>query len=61
MRELVDSFQNQGNDSDMMDQLNKTINGYKNRMAEIEADLVSYGSIDNDKSQSHSETLVIKE
>lgn len=40
MRELVDSFQKQGYGADTMEQLNKTINGYKNRMAQVEADLV---------------------
>lgn len=45
MREIVNSFEKEGCIKDTLEQFEKAVNGYKNRLTQIEADLLSYTPI----------------
>lgn len=68
LRELIDSFQkevtiigNVNGEDTRMEVLEKAINGYKNRMIQIEADPSLYASTDNNKRWIEEKNLFLKE
>lgn len=68
MRELIDSFQKEvtviGNingEDTKMEVLEKAINGYKNRLGQIEADPSLYAPTDNDKRWIEEKNVLLKE
>lgn len=68
MRELIDSFQKEvtviGNingEDTKIEVLEKAINGYKNRLNQIEADPSLYAPTDNDKRWIEEKNLILKE
>jgi len=68
LRELIDSFQKEvtviGNingEDTKMEVLEKAINGYKSRLAQIEADPSLYAPTDNDKRWIEEKNVILKE
>lgn len=68
MRELIDSFQkdvtvigNINGEDSKMEVLEKAINGYKNRMSQIEADPSLYTPTDNNKRWIEEKNVLLKD